>query len=147
MLSNYHKRAFFIHFWSSILRSQHELRTELADFRQISLLKSLPCLISLGGVRRAIGYEMNLYLDGSGSHDPDADHSDKKGMNFEWYCRKTEESFPRDYKTNNKSAGCFRNGNYNISATALSHMQTNVSYLLGDSQYIPSTLNIYFHEK
>ena len=72
---------------------------------------------------------MNLYLDGSGSYDPDVDLADKAGIHFEWYCRRMSESFPADYKTSDTSAGCFKDGHYNISVSSESQMLTEVSRL------------------
>ena len=99
----------------------------------MKLARSLLCIssvpISLGGIRRAVGYEMNLYLDGSGSYDPDIGPSDKTGMYFEWYCRRVNESFPANYKTSDTSAGCFKDGHYNISVASASQVQTKVGSL------------------
>ena len=82
-----------------------------------------------GGIRRAVGYEMKLLLDGSESYDPDSSKTDKSGMKFYWYCKRKEESFTKNYVAANMTDGCFGNGQFNLTEPSQSLMSTTVKQI------------------
>ena len=103
------------------------LQSKLCDSVDYELLNVL-CL-SLGGVSRAVGYEMILKLDSAGSYDPDSANLDSTGMQFSWYCKRANETFGINYQSRNvTAASCFNNGQYNLSQPGVSEAKIEVSH-------------------
>ena len=69
-----------------------------------------------GGRRRAVGYELNMALDGSNSKDPDVGKN-KTGITYQWMCRKRNEQFPSADVAASPTGGCWENGTYTFGGT------------------------------
>lgn len=72
----------------------------------------------IGGVRRAVGFDVNVPFDASRSYDPDNIQANRSiPFEYEWYCRRHDEEFPESFDTvqpDNDTAGCFKNGKFRL---------------------------------
>lgn len=71
-------------------------------------------LFILGGVRRAVGGDIEVTFDASKTYDPDGVKWTGE-IAYKWFCRRIEESFPEHFELippKSRDAGCFRNGRY-----------------------------------
>ena len=71
----------------------------------------------LGGVRRAVGKDLQVEFDASQSFDPDAGEWEGE-LHYKWYCRRKDEEFHERFELippKAPDAGCFRNGRYLLS--------------------------------
>ena len=71
----------------------------------------------LGGVRRAVGKDLQVEFDASQSFDPDGGEWEGE-LHYKWYCRRKDEEFHERFELippKAPDAGCFRNGRYLLS--------------------------------
>ncbi|XP_015762206.1 PREDICTED: uncharacterized protein LOC107341314 [Acropora digitifera] len=64
-----------------------------------------------GSVKRSVGYQLPLTLDGTDSKDPDV-LGDMTGITFKWMCKKKGEEFPKGESVPSSDGGCWENGTF-----------------------------------
>ena len=80
-------------------------------------------MIILGGVRKAVGFEIPVEFDASKTFDPDVTDGDddaKENIKYTWFCRRSDEEFTEDYLLMNpfeRGSGCFKNSKYKLDET------------------------------
>ena len=62
-------------------------------------------------MKRSVGYQLPLTLDGTDSKDPDV-LGDMTGIAFKWTCKKKGEEFPKEGSVPSSDGGCWENGTF-----------------------------------
>ena len=62
-------------------------------------------------MKRSVGYQLPLTLDGTDSKDPDV-LGDMTGITFKWMCKKKGEEFPKEGSVPSSDGGCWENGTF-----------------------------------
>ena len=104
------RNFFFLEIPSPLQKSLINLR--ICNLSIFSLTK-FTCYYHLlaGSVKRSVGYQLPLTLDGSDSKDPDVP-GDVTGITFQWMCKRKEEEFPTEDSEPSSDGGCWENGTF-----------------------------------